>query len=65
MDLISVLSVATAVATFIEFAGSLILTLGTIYRSINRTSPNTLKLKIIYETLHSLSSSLQVFHAAD
>ncbi|PNP74459.1 hypothetical protein FNYG_12204 [Fusarium nygamai] len=64
MDPISALSVATAVATFIEFAGSLISTAGTIYRSDDGASPDTLKLETIYETLQNLSIGLQAFHAA-
>jgi len=65
MDPFSALSVATAVATFIEFAGSLISTAGTIYRSKDGVSPDTLKLETIYETLHNFSSSLQELHAVD
>ncbi|SCV57786.1 uncharacterized protein FFB14_15323 [Fusarium fujikuroi] len=62
MDPLSALSVATAVATFIEFAGSLISTADTIYQSNSGASPDTLKLETIYETFQNLSIGLQFSH---
>lgn len=64
MDPLSALSVATAVATFIEFAGSLISTAGTVYQSNKVASTDTLKLETIYETFQHLGIGLQSIRTA-
>lgn len=59
MDPVSAVGIASAVVSFIEFTGSLILTTSKVYRSRDGILPEASSLEQVCKTLHELSTKLQ------